>query len=88
MIVAMMLPTAIPLLVTFGALVRRRRSPGVLVALAVVGYVVTWTAFGLVAWIGDRGVHAAVDAIRGCPRTRSTSSRPRSWSPGCTSSAR
>ncbi|OGO52928.1 MAG: hypothetical protein A2Z32_05060 [Chloroflexi bacterium RBG_16_69_14] len=63
MIVAMMLPTAVPLLVTFGALVGRRRRPGLLVALAILGYVVTWTAFGFVAWIGDRVVHATVDAV-------------------------
>jgi len=63
MIVAMMLPTVIPLLATFRALVNGRRRPGLLVGLAIVGYVVTWAAFGLVAWVGDRGVHAAVDAV-------------------------
>ncbi|HEX5148362.1 MAG TPA: DUF2182 domain-containing protein [Candidatus Limnocylindrales bacterium] len=63
MIVAMMLPTVIPLLATFRALVAGRRRPGMLVGLAIAGYLVTWTAFGLVAWIGDRGIHAAVDAI-------------------------
>jgi predicted metal-binding membrane protein len=63
MTVAMMLPTTIPLLMTFGALVGRRRRPGLLVGLAIAGYLVTWTAFGLAAWMGDRAVHAAVDAI-------------------------
>jgi predicted metal-binding membrane protein len=63
MILAMMLPTAIPLLATFGALVGRRRRPGLLVGLVIAGYVVTWTAFGLAAWIGDRGVHATVEAV-------------------------
>ena len=63
MIVAMMLPTTIPLLATFGALVGRRRRPEALVGLVVVGYVVTWTTFGLVAWLGDRVVHASVEAI-------------------------
>jgi predicted metal-binding membrane protein len=63
MIVAMMLPTVIPLLVTFRALVSRRSRPGVLVGTAILGYLVTWMAFGLVAWVGDRGVHAAVDAL-------------------------
>jgi predicted metal-binding membrane protein len=63
MIVALMLPTAIPLLATFGALVGRRRRPGLLIGLVIVGYVVTWTAFGLAAWIGDRGVHATVEAV-------------------------
>jgi len=63
MIVAMMLPTTIPLLATFSALVGRRSRPRLLVTLAVVGYVLIWTAFGLVAWVGDRGVHAIVDAV-------------------------
>lgn len=63
MIVAMMLPTVIPLLATFRALVGTRRRPGVLTGAVILGYLVTWTAFGLVAWIGDRGVHAMVDAV-------------------------
>lgn len=63
MIVAMMLPSSTPLVVTFGALVGRRRHPGQLVALLVAGYLAIWSAFGLAAWIADRGVHAAVDRV-------------------------
>jgi len=63
MIVAMMLPTTIPLLTTFRAIVGGRRQPGLLIGLAVGGYVATWTAFGLAAWTADRVVHAAVDAV-------------------------
>ncbi len=63
MIVAMMLPSSIPLVVTFGALVARRRHPARLVALLLLGYLSIWAAFGFAAWIADRGVHAAVDAI-------------------------
>src|SRR6267378_1132248 len=63
MIVAMMLPSSVPLVVTFGALVARRRRPDVLVALLLVGYLLVWGAFGLGAWLADRGVHAAVDAL-------------------------
>jgi predicted metal-binding membrane protein len=63
MIVAMMLPTSIPLVATFGMLVRRRRRPRLLVGLVIVGYLATWTAVGLAAWVGDRGIHAAVEAI-------------------------
>ena len=55
MIVAMMLPSSIPLVVTFGALVRRRRRPGQLVLLLLVGYLLVWGAFGLGAWLADRG---------------------------------
>jgi predicted metal-binding membrane protein len=62
MIVAMMLPSSIPLVLTFGALVGRRRRPGLLVALLLAGYVVVWGGFGLAAWTLDRGIHAAVDA--------------------------
>jgi predicted metal-binding membrane protein len=63
MIVAMMLPSSVPLVMTFGALVRRRRRPEVLVALLLAGYLVVWAAFGLAAWLADRGVHAAVDTL-------------------------
>ena len=64
MIVAMMLPSSIPLVLTFGALVRRRQRPGQLVAAparrlpARVG-----RRSGSAAWLADRGVHAAVDAL-------------------------
>ena len=61
MIVAMMLPSSVPLVVTFAALVRRRRHPAQLVSLVLVGYLIVWAAFGLAAWIADRGIHAAVD---------------------------
>ena len=63
MTVAMMLPTTWPLLVTFQALVRRRREPGLLVLMLVAGYVVTWSIVGLLLHSGDRLVHAGVDAI-------------------------
>ena len=63
MIVAMMLPSSIPLAVTFSRLVARRRRPARLVSLLVAGYLVVWTAFGLAAWAADRLVHSAVDAI-------------------------
>lgn len=63
MIVAMMLPSSIPLVVTFAALVRRRPHPGRLVGLLLLGYLLVWGAFGLAAWLADRGVHAAVDTL-------------------------
>ena len=63
MIVAMMLPSSVPLVVTFAALVARRARPMRLVALLLVGYLLVWAGFGLVAWIADRGVHAAVQAL-------------------------
>jgi predicted metal-binding membrane protein len=63
MIVAMMLPSSVPLVMTFAALVGRRRRPGQLVTLLLVGYLLVWGAFGLAAWVADRGIHAAVDAL-------------------------
>lgn len=63
MIVAMMLPSSVPLVMTFAALVGRRRRPGLLVALLLAGYLAVWTAFGVAAWLADRGVHAAVAAL-------------------------
>jgi predicted metal-binding membrane protein len=63
MIVAMMLPSSVPLVVTFSALVGRRRRPARLVALLLVGYLLVWAGFGFAAWIADRGIHAAVEAL-------------------------
>jgi predicted metal-binding membrane protein len=63
MIVAMMLPSSVPLVTTFAVLVRRRRRPGQLVVLLLAGYLLVWGAFGLAAWIADRGIHAAVDSL-------------------------
>jgi predicted metal-binding membrane protein len=63
MIVAMMLPSSIPLVMTFRALVGRRRQPGKLVGLLLLGYLVVWSAFGLAAWLLDRGIHAGVEAV-------------------------
>lgn len=63
MIVAMMLPSSLPLVVTFGALVARRRRPSHLVGLLLVGYLVVWTTFGFAAWLGDRIVHSGFEAI-------------------------
>jgi predicted metal-binding membrane protein len=63
MIVAMMLPSSVPLVTTFAVLVRRRRHPGRLVVLLLVGYLLVWGAFGLAAWVADRGIHAAVDGL-------------------------
>jgi predicted metal-binding membrane protein len=63
MIVAMMLPSSVPLVLTFAAIVGRRQRPGQLVVLLLAGYLLVWGAFGLAAWVFDRGIHAAVDAL-------------------------
>ena len=63
MIVAMMLPSSVPLVVTFSRLVGRRARPALLVGLLLAGYLAVWSAFGVAAWVADRLVHAAVEAI-------------------------
>lgn len=63
MTAAMMLPTTWPLLLTFQALVRRRRRPGQLVLLLGAGYIVTWSIVGLALHSGDRLVHEAVASV-------------------------
>ena len=62
MIVAMMLPSSLPLVMVFAGVVRRRPAAGGLVALLLAGYLTVWTAFGAGAWLLDRGIHAGVDA--------------------------
>jgi predicted metal-binding membrane protein len=61
MIVAMMLPTSLPLVALFHSFVRKRPNRARLTALLVVGYLGVWTAFGFVAHVGDRFVHESVD---------------------------
>ncbi|MBI3080353.1 MAG: DUF2182 domain-containing protein [candidate division NC10 bacterium] len=61
MTVAMMLPTSLPLVALFHALVRQRPDRARLLLLLIVGYLSTWTLFGVVVHIGDRGVHGAVE---------------------------
>jgi predicted metal-binding membrane protein len=61
MIVAMMLPSSLPLVFVFSGVVRRRPTPGVLVGLLLAGYLAVWSGFGAAAWLLDRGIHAAVD---------------------------
>jgi predicted metal-binding membrane protein len=61
MIVAMMLPTSLPLITLFGHLVRRRPNRRRLVALLIAGYLAVWTTFGALAHLGDWLLHEAVE---------------------------
>ena len=63
MTVAMMLPTSMPLVTLFHTITRDRAHSMRLVGLLVAGYLSVWTLFGVVAHLGDRGVHAAVDLV-------------------------
>ena len=62
MIVAMMLPSSVPLVLVFAGVVARRPQPGVLVGLLLAGYLAVWSGFGAAAWLLDRAIHATVDA--------------------------
>jgi predicted metal-binding membrane protein len=61
MIVAMMLPTTVPLVALFHSFVRTRSNRSQLTALLVTGYLWIWTLFGFVVYAGHRLVHGAVD---------------------------
>jgi predicted metal-binding membrane protein len=60
MMVAMMLPTAAPMILTFAAVARNRRRadrPYVPAAVFVTGYVVIWCAFSILAAVGQWLLH-------------------------------
>ena len=61
MTIAMMLPTAYPVVALFASVTSRRPDHRALLGLCVAGYLGVWAAFGYVAYVADIGVHAAVD---------------------------
>lgn len=63
MIAAMMLPSSLPLMRLFEAASRRQEHVRRVRAAFVGGYVVVWTGFGAVAFLGDADVHHTVDAM-------------------------
>lgn len=63
MTTAMMLPTTLPFVATFRALVDRRPHPDRLAALVVVAYLGVWTLAGLGTYLLDAAVHLLVAAI-------------------------
>jgi len=63
MTVAMMLPTSMPLVTLFHTITRDRPHSIQLVGLLVAGYLAVWALFGVVAHLGDRGLHAIVDRV-------------------------
>ena len=68
MIVAMMLPTTLPLLNIFVRITLGRGNAGLLLALLMLGYTVAWGGFGLAAHAADSGVHLATGRL-GWPTT-------------------
>lgn len=61
MIVAMMLPTSLPLMSSFNTLTNGRMDQGPLLALLVLGYLCVWTLFGVMIYTGDLILHHAVE---------------------------
>jgi len=61
MIVAMMLPTSLPLVTSFHTLTNRRMDQRQLVSLLLVGYLCIWVLFGVVIYLGDWMLHHAVE---------------------------
>ena len=59
MTVAMMLPTALPLIEIFRRLARQRADRARLVTLVILGYLGVWLAFGVAAHLFDLGLHQA-----------------------------
>src|SRR5687768_6759805 len=53
MLLAMMLPTTLPLVVLFNTLVRSRANRSRLVGLLVLGYLSVWVMFGIAVYAGD-----------------------------------
>ena len=60
MIVAMMLPTSLPLVMLFHTFTRQRQDRRRLVALLITGYLSVWVLFGAIAHLADWGLHEAV----------------------------
>jgi predicted metal-binding membrane protein len=63
MIVAMMLPSSLPVVVMFAMLTRQRPDRLQLVSLVLLGYLATWATFGAVVHAGDLGLHALVRQV-------------------------
>lgn len=63
MIVAMMLPSSLPLVRMFRVVSARQPHPGRATAALIAGYAVVWTGFGLAAFFLDAGVHRMVDTL-------------------------
>lgn len=63
MTVAMMLPSSLPLVNLFRRFTLRRPDRGRLLLLLGAGYLWVWGAFGLLAYLGDGLLHAAVEQL-------------------------
>jgi predicted metal-binding membrane protein len=62
MIAAMMLPSSLPLIRLFRVAAEGQQRPGRAIAALIAGYAMVWTAFGILAFVGDVGLHRLVHA--------------------------
>jgi predicted metal-binding membrane protein len=62
MVVAMMIPSSLPLISLFARAARRQPRPRSAMAAFLGGYALAWTAFGAAAFLFDVAVHASVNA--------------------------
>lgn len=62
MIVAMMLPTSLPLVRLFALVSRSQPDGAAVIGSFLGGYAFTWSAFGAIAFLGDQFVHLVVDS--------------------------
>jgi predicted metal-binding membrane protein len=62
MIVAMMLPSTLPMLRLYGGAASRDERPRMARVAFVGGYATVWTVFGALAFVGDATVHQVVDS--------------------------
>ncbi|HET9052093.1 MAG TPA: DUF2182 domain-containing protein, partial [Candidatus Dormibacteraeota bacterium] len=62
MIAAMMLPSSIPLIRLFNRVSAGQPHPTRVRFAFLGGYVLVWTGFGVVGFLGDLGIHRSVDA--------------------------
>jgi predicted metal-binding membrane protein len=64
MSIAMMLPTSLPIVVTFHTIAAERRDCWLLDTLVVTGYIAAWAAFGGAAYFASAGMQSlALDSI-------------------------
>jgi len=60
MIAAMMLPSSLPMIRSFGVASAAQPRPQRAMAGLLIGYALVWSVFGLVAFVGDVGLHRLV----------------------------
>jgi predicted metal-binding membrane protein len=63
MIVAMMLPTTLPIIATFHTMASARGDRFFLVGLVVIGYIVSWASFGVIVYVAYLLLHMLVNFI-------------------------